>query len=195
MLAIFLSYLLLYKYTVLFAVIFLASLLLPLPAAALLMAAGAFSVQGYFDMRTVLAVGLSASVAGDGAGYLLSLFYGEDILSRIGFKKILKSSKFSELRSDFIKNSALTIFLSRFLFTHLGSSVNILSGISKIPKKKFFFYDFGGEIIYALLYGGLGYFFGGRWQSLTGILSDFTVILALAVLLVVIYKYSKNKKT
>jgi len=53
MLGFFLSYLLLYKYVVLFLVVATASFGLPVPATALMMAAGAFIAQGYFDFAGI----------------------------------------------------------------------------------------------------------------------------------------------
>lgn len=53
MLSFFLSYLLVYKYTVLFSVIALASFGAPIPATALLIAAGAFAAQGYLDFQSI----------------------------------------------------------------------------------------------------------------------------------------------
>lgn len=50
MLSFFLSYLLIYKYTVLFFVIAFASFGFPLPATALLVATGAFVAQGYLSV-------------------------------------------------------------------------------------------------------------------------------------------------
>jgi len=78
MLGIFLSYLLVYKYLVLFLIVFLASLILPLPATALIMAAGAFSSQGYFNFSEVLLVAFAGSVLGDCCGYFISFYFGKD---------------------------------------------------------------------------------------------------------------------
>lgn len=53
MLSFLLSYLLVYKYTVLFLVIVSASFGVPIPATALIIAAGAFSAQGYLDFSSI----------------------------------------------------------------------------------------------------------------------------------------------
>lgn len=114
-----LSSLLLYKYTILCIVIFSASVGFPIPATALLMAAGAFAAQGYFDLPSILFVSFVASVSGDILGYTLSFRYGREILMRIGFKTLLLSEKFRALETLFSEHSAWAIFSSRFLATSL----------------------------------------------------------------------------
>jgi len=65
MLNLFLSYLLIYKYAILFSVVFVTSFGLPLPATALIVAAGAFAAQGYFDFWNIFVCVFIASTLGD----------------------------------------------------------------------------------------------------------------------------------
>lgn len=187
MLSFFLSSLLIYKYTVLFLVIFTASLGFPIPATALLIAAGAFAAQGYFDLYTIFLYGFFASILGDISGYFVSLRYGRDILVRIGFKNLLASQKFQALEILFARHSSLTIFSSRFFTTSLGPTVNILAGLTKITYRKFLFYDITGELIYIALFSGLGYIFSNQWETISQISGDTTAILVLAVILLVLF--------
>lgn len=60
-----LSYFLVYTYAILIAVVFLASFGIPLPATALVIAAGAFASQGYLDITWVFCSVFFASVLGD----------------------------------------------------------------------------------------------------------------------------------
>ena len=90
----FLSFVLLYKYLALFLVTFMASLILPLPATALLMATGAFAFQGYFNLWEIIMTGFLGSVAGDFLGYIIARSYGKEVLEKIGFRRLLQSSWF-----------------------------------------------------------------------------------------------------
>lgn len=101
------------------------------------MAAGAFASQGYFGITEILAYSLLACVLGDALGYGVSYRYGRKAFEKIGFKKILETAKFAALEDLFSKHSASAIFTSRFLATGLGPTVNLLSGFSKTPFKKF----------------------------------------------------------
>jgi membrane protein DedA with SNARE-associated domain len=195
MLGIFLSYLLVYKYLVLFLLNFLAALIFPIPASAVLIAAGAFSSQGYFDFRQVFIFGLLGNVLGDISGYLISFYFGRDFLIRIGLKRFLNSKGFVGLENNFIDHAPAAIFFSRFLITALGTPVNILSGLSKISFKKFFLYEFPGEIIYVLALSGLGYIFGIEWESIYGVVEDLTgITIIIALIIVASIFYFKRKR-
>lgn len=187
MLNLFLSYLLIYKYAILFLVVFLTSLGLPLPATALIVAAGAFAAQGYFDFWSILACVFVASVLGDLSGYFVSLRYGRVILMRIGFGRILSSSNFLALEKIFRNRSITAIFYSRFLLTHLGPSINLLSGLSRITPRKFITYDILGEILYAFIFTSLGYVFANQWEMISSISQDVITILVLIVLLLILF--------
>lgn len=106
---------------------------------------------------------------------------------RIGFKGLITSPKFVAIESIFNRHSILVIFSTRFLVTSLGPAVNILSGLSKITYRKFFFYDFLGEFLYVVLFGGLGYIFGNQWETISQISEDVTTVLVLIVILLVLF--------
>jgi len=105
----------------------------------------------------------------------------------IGFKKILSSSNFLALEKIFKDRSTSAIFYSRFVLTHLGPSVNILSGLSKISRKKFITYDILGEMLYAVIFSGLGYTFANQWEMISSISQDIITILVLIVLLLIVF--------
>lgn len=183
MFSFFLSYLLTYTYLALFVVIVLASFGMPLPSTVLLIAAGAFAAQGYLDFYSILAFGFFASTIGDTMGYFVSRRYGRNILMRIGFGPLLVSPKFRSMEAFFAGHSNSAIFWSRFLVTSLGPMINILSGLAKISYKKFLFYDILGEILYVIIFSGLGYIFGDQWEVISQISGDVTTILVLLVLI------------
>jgi membrane protein DedA with SNARE-associated domain len=187
MLTFFLSYLLVYKYAVLSIVIFTASFGVPIPATTLLTAAGAFAAQGYFDMYSIFICGFFASTLGDITGYFVSFRYGQEVLMRIGFRKLLTSSRFQALEVIFSRHSTSTIFSSRFLITTLGPMVNILSGLTKVNYKKFLLYDILGEFLYVIIFTGLGYVFSDQWETISQISEDTTTILVLIVVLLAIF--------
>lgn len=166
----FLSALLLYKYVALFLVGYIAALILPIPASTTLTAAGGFSAQGFMNIYGVFATALAANVCGDLTGYFLARRFGEQILRKIGFGRLLRSKayhKFSEYIVDFPQS---LIYFTRFL-TEAGPAVNILSGLSKVPFRTFLTFDILGESSYVLLYSMLGYYLGTEWQNNLGFLT------------------------
>ena len=78
--------------------------------------------------------------------------------------------------------SGAGIFLSRWLITALGPWVNVASGIAAYPWRRFLFWDVLGEVLWVILYVGIGYAFSNRVQAIAEILGNLAwVIVGLIV--------------
>lgn len=187
MIKVILPFVLLYKYWALFGITFVAALIFPVPPGTLIMATSAFAYQGYFDFRLVLLAAIAGNIAGDNLGYWLARRYGVPVLSRIGFRKVLASSRFKSVEALVRKRPGFILFVSRFeVFTNL--SVNIIAGLSKVPYRKYFVYSAIGEICQVTLYGSIGYFFGNSWDRIgTKIGHTFLIIIIVAIALLIIF--------
>jgi membrane protein DedA with SNARE-associated domain len=190
-----LSFLLLYKYVTLFIVAYLAALLIPLPSNTTLLAAAAFASQGYLNIYAVAAVALIANILGDITGFYISYKYGKFFLMRIGLRKIIESKKYTNLEKFIVKNSRVTIFVTRF-FGGVGPMVNILTGLSKnISLKRFLIYGISGEIVYVTSLVVPGYFLGDAFQDLMPSFGSISVGVAVLVAMYILYKvYFSNKE-
>ena len=164
-----LSYLLLYKYPALFAITYLASILLPLPSDTALLAAGAFAGQGFLNIYLVISVALVGSVLGDFTGFIVARKYGREFLMKIGLRKMIMSEKFKNLEKFIADNSRSTIFITRFI-GQIGPLVNILAGLSEMPLRKFLFYEILGTATDVVVISLAGYFLGSAWQNLTTVI-------------------------
>lgn len=165
----FLSFLLLYKYGALFIIAFVAALAIPIPASTTLLAAGAFASQGYLQLEWVITAALLGNVAGDVTGYVLAQRYGEEVLHRLGFGRVLRARRYHQLKGYIYNYPEPLIFITRFL-TEAGPAVNILAGLSKVPVRTFILFDVLGEVSYVLLNALLGYSLGTQWEQSTGFL-------------------------
>ncbi|MEI6378217.1 MAG: DedA family protein [Candidatus Falkowbacteria bacterium] len=196
MLGLFLTYLLLYKYLALFLLVAVAALGVPLPASMLLVAAGAFAVQGYFDIKFVLLAAFLGCVLGDSVGYGLSSRYGQAVLIRIGLGRIFRSRRYLAIEKIFDMHSGKIIFLSRFLVSSVGPAVNVLSGIAWIKARRFYLAMISGEAVYVLMYCTVGYVLGSEWEEIINILENLGVIIGLSVLLglgLIYYQWRRMK--
>ena len=190
-----LSYLLLYKYVAIFAITYLASVLLPLPSDTALLAAGAFAGQGFLNIYLVLFVALAGSVLGDLTGFIVSRLYGREFLLKIGLRKVITSTKFFNLEKFISDNSGSTIFISRFI-GQIGPLVNILTGLSKMTFKKFLLYEVLGTLTDVLALGLAGYFLGSAWQNLTEVIEIVgvgLVVIFVAIMFSRVYFRNLNK--
>jgi membrane protein DedA with SNARE-associated domain len=184
--ALLLSFLLLYKYWALFAVMFVAAVILPIPTNSVLLATGAFASQGYFSFSLSLVVAVGANILGDCFDYFLARRYGRRVIHMLH----IRIPSYIERLEEYVKrHPGPTIFLTRFVGT-ADPLANVLSGFVGISFGTFLLYDFLGNVVSigGVLYAG--YFLGIHWQdfstffSIAGwILLGFIVIAALAVAL------------
>lgn len=147
----------------------LGGLGLPLPGTLLVIASGAFVRQNLLDLYTAPAMGLAGTVLGDVALYAIGYFAGHRLEKRYGQTSAWKNA--SEL---FARRGGIAIFLSRWLLTAIAFPVTLIAGSSNYRFRKFFLLDFIGELTWIVLYGGLGYVFGGQWELISAFISDFS---------------------
>lgn len=149
-------------------IVFIGGLGIPLPCTVLVIAAGAFARQGYLPWHTIALISIVSVVIGDSLSYSLGYYASGHVLKRFSGKP-----QWLEAEKSFKKWGPLSIFFSRFLVTAIALPVNLLSGTTRYPFRKFFLYDVLGEVVWIFGYGGLGYLFGGQWEVVSEFLSNF----------------------
>ena len=158
-------------------VLFLAALGVPLPAAVLLMAAGAFVQQGVLAPESVLVAASIGAVSGDGSSYLLGRF-GASLLP----PRMQASDPWKRASRLFERWGTWGVFLTRFLLTPVALPVNLLAGSTRFPWQRFMSAVVAGELLWVALFGGAGYLFADQWEALSSIAGDAAAI-ALGVVL------------
>ncbi len=180
-----LSYLLIYKYVALFVIIFLGSVGLPIPALTILIAAAAFSSEGYFSLPEVIIASGCASIFGDILMFSLVRKWGTKILIKLKLGKIISSRQFKKIEGKFYVHPIRAIYLSRF--NNLTSlSVNILGGLSQIKFTKFLLWDALGEMSVVLFCVIIGYVFGNNWEYVAQLIGKFSIIIILTVVIIAV---------
>lgn len=188
-----LPYLLLYKYGALFTITFLAAVIVPIPSGSFLMAAAAFAGQGYFNLTLVVVIACIANILGDITGYFLARRYGENVLQVIGLKKLLVSSKGKHLEQKFLQKKGLLIFISRFEVL-ATLTVNLLSGLTKVPIRKFLLYEISGTFAQVAFYASIGYFFGSNWQTINRLIGNLMGLIIFGTVLVLLLVGKRVKR-
>ncbi|HEY4503392.1 MAG TPA: VTT domain-containing protein [Candidatus Paceibacterota bacterium] len=186
----FLSYLLLYKYTTLFIIVFLAGFCVPIPMNILLTAIGALTIKGDFNIVLALMISITANLIGDMAAVLIFRKYGHAILRD---RYVEKYPFFLRLEKFFQAHTNISIFISRIIGI-FGTPVNFLSGYLKISLLRFAIVDVIGNFVFASFFLSLGYMVGDKWLAVSDfvntILSIFAVIIFSFLLSILFY----NKK-
>ena len=155
----------------LFLILVLASAGIPFPSSLMLLAAGSVAAQGGIDPTEALAAAVAGAVLGDQIGYWAARWGGRRLIRRItdiigGADKVDAAESFAR------KWSGAGIFFTRWLVGALGPWINVTSGLSEYPWPRFVLWDVSGELLWVLLYGGLGYVFSDRIQAIADLLGN-----------------------
>jgi membrane protein DedA with SNARE-associated domain len=175
-----------YGLPALFAVIAIAAVGVPLPVTLALVAAGSFVELGEMRLWQVIIVGSSAAILGDQIGFVIGRWGGSRIETRLqrtksGADKIARARTFAE------KWGGTGIFLSRWLITPLGPWLNLTSGMTDYPWRRFFVWDALGETLWVVLYVLLGKFFSGSVQALVEVLGNLAWVLVGIVVAAILF--------
>lgn len=180
----FTSYLLAYKYLALFIIDFASSFLVPIPLNEIILVAGAFASQGYMNVLAVLGTALFANILADVLGYFLTYRYGDVILQVL---RIKKDDNFFRVKK-YLENYAYgTIYFCKIVGP-FGPSVNFLSGLIRIPFKKFLLFDILGNTSDVLFFVLSGYLVGNYWEKFLENLWVFAIGAIIVFLGYLIYK-------
>ncbi|WKZ41935.1 MAG: DedA family protein [Anaerolineales bacterium] len=164
----------------LWLVVFIGGLGVPLPCTVLVIAAGAFARQGILPWHTTAIFSIVSVVLGDIVSYSFGFYAREKVLDRFS-----DTPRWRQAEKTFRKWGPLSIFFSRFLVTAIALPVNLMSGTTRYPFRKWLTYDAAGEIVWILGYGGLGYLFGSQWEMVSEFLSNFGgVVLGLLIFVI-----------
>ena len=169
--------------------------LTPIPEELTLLLLGYLSAEGFFNPFLAGVVSLAGFLAIDTAYFFLAR-------SHKFFSK--KAKKPSALRIAVEKamheNMAKAIFFTAFI-PRMRLWVPVIFGASKVPYKKFMFYNTAGLVVVTTLYIFLGYFFNQSISALFAkvkflqalIFTIFLIIVAI-VLFVFVWKKVKNNE-
>ena len=189
-----LSLLLLYKYWIIFISLFASAVFMPIPAVGtILLAAGAFSSLGYFNLFTSFFVAVLGNFFGDILMFFLAKKYGHDILHKL---HIRIPRYFDKLEKWVKEYPQPTIFLSRFIgLAQILTS--LLCGFIDIRLSTFIIYDLLGNIVSDGLIIYTGYILGTDWQDFSGLFNTTGYIIIgiiMAIMLsFIIWRKNKNK--
>jgi len=149
-------------------ILLLGALGFPVGASVVVIAAGAFSQQGILEWPSAIAIGLVGAVIGDILSYSMGYYAKGWTQKRFG-----NSPAWINASESFQNNAGWAIFLTRWLITAVAIPTNLIAGGSGYKFSRFLAYDASGELIWIVLYGGLGYWFGSEWELVYEFISNF----------------------
>jgi membrane protein DedA with SNARE-associated domain len=178
-----------YSYIALALIVYISSVGAPLPVSLFLLGSGAYAATGSFNIFLLFSVCLIAAVCGDSTGYAIGRIAGTTFLERLERKHSNQRNNTPSLltrsRTYFHKHGALAIFLTRWLISALGGTLNIIAGAELYPYRSFLFLDIIGEAIGDALPLILGYIFSVTWELIGTIFGNISLLfLCLGILII-----------
>lgn len=172
----------LYTYPVLLLLVLLESLGIPLPGEIALVTASAYAANGHISIYVVIGLAAIGATVGGVLGYAIGIKGGLLLVTRYGGYVGLRQSHIDRAHTFFERYGARTILFGRFIAI-LRTWAAVIAGAACMSFRKFVAYNTIGSVVWAILFGLLGYNFGRdlplleRWISH----ASFAVLAAVAV--------------
>jgi len=168
---------------------YIGSLGIPFPNTVVIMAAGAFCRTGLLDWRLAVLVCLLGAALADNSEYLLGRLAQPWLKRRFGQKAV-----WQQAQATINRQGGWAVLLTRFWLMPLAPAINVIAG-ARYPFARFLVFDLVGQLLWVLLYGGLGYLFAAQWQwfsQAAGVFSGLSMAL-FVVALGVFYLLRRHK--
>lgn len=183
-----LSYLELYRYVALAAVVYIGAVGAPLPINIMLLALGAFASHGYFSFWLSLAITATFNTLGDLTGYGIARKY-ENAITRI--LRVRKARFFVNLEKELRSDAAITVLVTRFAGS-LSSVANFLSGFAKVPLRTFIVNDVIGNVLEPGMWLIIGYVVGDYWTTLSNLTTSAAAVVAILAIIFIFYRMQQR---
>jgi membrane protein DedA with SNARE-associated domain len=133
---------------------------IPFPGETMLLLASFFAATSHqLAIPIVIACAAVGAIIGDNLGYLAGRTGGRALVLRYGKYIFLKPHHLDYAEKFFEKHGDKTVFFGRFVAILRAWSA-FLAGINHMPWRKFLIYNAAGGIVWAIVYGTLGYIAG-----------------------------------
>jgi membrane protein DedA with SNARE-associated domain len=142
---------------------------IPFPGETMLVTAAVYAGTGHLSIVWVIAAGATGAIVGDNLGFTVGRTGGRSLVLRYGRYVRLKPEHLERAERFFEKHGDKTVFLGRFVAV-LRAWAALLAGINRMRWSKFLVYNAAGGIVWATIYGLLGYTLGHNLPLLDNIL-------------------------
>ena len=172
-----------YTYPGVLALVMLESLGIPLPGEIALVTAAAYAgVAHNVSVSGVILMAAIGATVGGVLGYWIGIKGGLPLLARYGGYIGVREKHIEKAHSFFERNGAKTILFGRFVAV-LRTWAAVIAGAACMSFKRFVAYNTLGSIVWAIVFGWLGYYFGRDLPLLERYISraSLVILIVLAV--------------
>ena len=186
-----------YTYPVLVILVLLESVGVPLPGEIALVTAAAYASLGHISIYVVIILAATGAIVGGVLGYWIGLKGGLPLLAHYGGYIGVRQSHIDRAHAFFEKNGAKTILFGRFIAIPRTWAA-IIAGTARMSFTKFVTYNTIGSVIWAIVFGWLGYYFGRDLPLLEIYISHASfgilIVLAVGMAVFIIWKRHANSR-
>lgn len=184
-----------YTYPALLLLVMLESLGIPLPGEIALVTAAAYASSGHISIYVVIILAALGATVGGVLGYLIGLKGGLPLLVRYGGYVGVRREHIARAHAFFEKHGAKTVLFGRFIAL-LRTWAAIIAGAAAMSFTTFVTYNTIGSVIWAIVFGWLGYYFGRDLPVLETYVSHVSSVLlaGLAIALVAYLVWRRAQK-
>jgi membrane protein DedA with SNARE-associated domain len=155
--------------------------------------AGFAAYQGYLELKYIIPLAIAGAVIGDQIFFYIGRFKGTQIIAR--WPKFAARVEHAHMLTE--RYHGWIIFASRFMYG-FRTIIPISFGMSGVSGKKFLLLNLLGAVVWACVFAGGGYLFGGALESFMGNVKKIEVWIVVAVLSVAasfqLYSWYKRRR-
>ncbi len=170
-----------------------------LPGDTLLFALGLFIAAGQIDLfsgstavELIIAALLlgAAALLGNISGYEIGRVIGTPLYERDG--RILKRKYFDKTREFFDVHGNKALVIGRFV-PFVRTYITVVAGVTRMPRRRFFFWSFVGAAMWVLSVLLLGYFLGSAFPSLGQNIDKAIIVILAFSMIPIAYEWWKHR--
>ncbi|HEY3876459.1 MAG TPA: DedA family protein [Candidatus Kapabacteria bacterium] len=184
-----------YGYAIVFIAIMVESMGVPFPGETMLLVASAYAAStGALNIVGVIGAAAGGAVTGDSLGYWIGREGGRRLIRKYGKFVGLTEDRYQKAQDYLKRHGGKAVFFGRFV-SIARTWIAVLVGAHHLNYLQFLLYNVMGGVVWATLYGSLGYAFGSNlplletWVKRAGI-----TITICAVLLIIYLLYLRKKR-
>lgn len=171
-----------YTYPAVLLLVLLESLGIPLPGEIALVTAAAYAAVSHISIYIVIALAATGAIVGGVLGYWIGIKGGLPLIAHYGGYIGVRRSHIARAHEFFERNGAKTILFGRFIAL-LRTWAAVVAGAACMSFTQFVIFNTLGSIVWAIVFGWLGYYFGHDLPLLERYISraSFGILVLLAV--------------
>jgi len=166
---------------------------IPFPGETMLVAAAVYAGTGHLNIVFVIVAGAAGAILGDNLGYAVGRTGGRALVERYGEYIRVDTSKLATAERFFAKHGDKTVFFGRFVAV-LRAWAAFLAGLNRMHWIKFGAFNAAGGIVWATLYGLLGFELGKNLALLHKVEQTLGVAGVVAAVVVVVAAFILHRR-